>query len=179
MKTLVIHPPDPSTNFLKPIYLGKNFTVQKDYRKFALRKSILEHERIILLGHGSEAGLFDLEKGFCIEEKHAELFKDKELICIWCYASVFFQKKILRFNPKKSFCTGMFISEMLEALLLNVETDEEEIEKSNSDFANIFEKLLDEDDRATILENSYIDDSELRKFNAKRFFEYSKGLVIV
>jgi hypothetical protein len=103
MKTLVIHPPETSTDFLKPIYAGKNFTMLDDYRRFALQKYILAHERIILLGHGIEEGLFVNRGEFRISEKHPPLFADKEVICIRCFANDFFKQKFFLIIQKNLF----------------------------------------------------------------------------
>ena len=60
MKTLVIHPFDMTTLFLNQIYEGKGWTIIDDnmVSKKELREAIQDHERIIMLGHGTEYGLF-------------------------------------------------------------------------------------------------------------------------
>ena len=61
MKTLVIHPDDRSTDFLKPIYSDITDATVLNGRgidKKEVYELIKEHERIIMLGHGSPGGLF-------------------------------------------------------------------------------------------------------------------------
>lgn len=59
MKKLVIHPKDKSTDFLKPIYHGRNDTtvLTGGVPKEAVSKAIDEHDHIIMLGHGTPQGL--------------------------------------------------------------------------------------------------------------------------
>jgi fructoselysine-6-P-deglycase FrlB-like protein len=172
MKTLVVHPSDPTTDFLKIIYQDKRFTIANDYGRFALENLIREHDRIIMLGHGSSEGLFKTLGEFCIDKEYSSLFSEKEIICIWCNADSFFQRYILQHKPKRAFYTGMFISEMLEARLMEVLTTEDEIKKSNEDFARIFRTVLDLTRRVSKLEESYFDKTVLREYNGTRFYEY-------
>ena len=62
MKTLIIHPNDRSTDFLKPIYAGiKNKTVlNKNVSENTLRQEIQTHDQILMMGHGSPSGLFNV-----------------------------------------------------------------------------------------------------------------------
>ena len=62
MKTLIIHPDDRSTDFLKPIYSGlSNTTVlTENISQPALKEAIVEHDQIIMMGHGSPSGLFNV-----------------------------------------------------------------------------------------------------------------------
>lgn len=58
MRTLVIHPKDKSTDFLKPIYDGRNWTViTGGCTKADVEKAIAEHDHIIMMGHGTPQGL--------------------------------------------------------------------------------------------------------------------------
>ena len=61
-KILIIHPQDPSTSFLKPIYTRiKNKTIiTGGINKEELKKQIELHDRVIMLGHGSPMGLFSV-----------------------------------------------------------------------------------------------------------------------
>jgi len=60
MKNLIIHPSDPTTDFLKPIYSNINdaIIVNGGVSKDQLTQLIKEHDRIIMMGHGSPSGLF-------------------------------------------------------------------------------------------------------------------------
>lgn len=58
MRTLVIHPKDKTTDFLKPIYHGRDFTViTGGCTKDDVAKAIDEHDHIIMMGHGTPQGL--------------------------------------------------------------------------------------------------------------------------
>jgi hypothetical protein len=58
MKTLVIHPKDRTTDFLKPIYHGRGYTViTGGCTKADVAKAIDEHDHIIMMGHGTPQGL--------------------------------------------------------------------------------------------------------------------------
>ena len=62
MKTLVIHPDDRSTDFLKPIYsnLPNTTVLTENVSQPTLKKAITEHDQIIMMGHGSPSGLFNV-----------------------------------------------------------------------------------------------------------------------
>ena len=84
MQTLVIHPTDASTDFLKPIYANiSDATIMNGgIGKGQVAKSILEHDRIIMLGHGSPFGLFSVgqfegKNGYVIDFTMVPLLKDK------------------------------------------------------------------------------------------------------
>lgn len=61
MKNLIVHPEDPTTTFLSPIYANlKNKTVIKGgITKSELRELIDSHDRVLMLGHGSTFGLLN------------------------------------------------------------------------------------------------------------------------
>lgn len=61
MKTLIIHPKDPTTDFLSPIYANlKDITVVRDgVTKSEVRVLIEIHDRVILLGLGFKHGLMN------------------------------------------------------------------------------------------------------------------------
>lgn len=77
---------------------------------------------VMCLGHGSRFGLFDKKMCFNIIDKHnAYLFKDRQMIGIWCYASDFADWVGLH-----GYFTSMFVSNMGEALCLNFPNNTEE-----------------------------------------------------
>ena len=59
MNKLVIHPKDRTTDFLKPIYHGRNDTtvLTGDCTKADVDAAIDKHDHIIMLGHGTPQGL--------------------------------------------------------------------------------------------------------------------------
>jgi hypothetical protein len=64
MNKLVIHPKDKSTDFLKPIYHGRNDTtvITGGCTKEDVNTAIDEHDHIIILGHGTPQGLLAMNQ---------------------------------------------------------------------------------------------------------------------
>lgn len=147
MKTLIIHPQDPSTDFLTPIYapLTNKTIVKGGITKSELRKLIESHDRILILGHGSPFGL--LSRGqfpdaglYIIDESMVTSLKNKSnSIFIWCYADQF-----VRRHGLSGLFTGMFISELGEADYWGYNgIDQNMIDESNERFASIVSKYID------------------------------------
>ena len=138
MKRLILHPEDRSTDFLKPIYSNlENTTVVNGGIRYQrdIHGLIESHDQVIMLGHGFSDGLLSVRQfglnPFIIDSRCAKYLSEKESnIFIWCYASDFVTKHKL-----KGYCSGMFISEELEALYHNVEATEEQVNLSNDVFA--------------------------------------------
>lgn len=167
MKTLVIHPKDNSTDFLSYIYKDKDFTVVNDnIGNSKKRKLLKEHDRIIMLGHGTKDGLFGHKK-FMIDSNDVATLREKEIVAIWCNADEFVKKYGL-----KGFYSGMFISEIEEAYyegVYGLTTDE--IEKSNNDFAKILGKHLESKNILEKVKQEYKnDDSSVVIFNSQRLY---------
>ena len=147
MTNLIIHPTDRSTDFLKPIYANitdatiMNGGISKDQ----VAKAINEHDRIIMLGHGSPYGLFSIgqftgNNGYVIDESMVPLLLDKECISIWCNADQFMNKHQLY-----GFYSGMFISEVGEAMYCGLPGMEQEtVTTSNDYFAELLGEVIDE-----------------------------------
>lgn len=131
MKTLVIHPEDETTNFLKDIYIDKDFDViqNKTYPKCRLNYKIKKYDRVILLGHGMPTGLIG-GYGMIIDQENVEALQGRSIIGIWCYA-----KQFIKANNLRAFATNMFISEKHEADLLGIRATEHQIAYSNRLFA--------------------------------------------
>jgi hypothetical protein len=150
MKTLVIHPQDPSTDFLSEIYNNSdNFTIiRTGLTKGEVKDLIKKHEKIIMMGHGSSSGLFSVNQfksanGYIIDSNFVDLLKNKQNIFIWCFADEFVKKYNL-----SGFSTGMFISEAKEAIFCEVKhISAREIEESNFVFTNLIKEFnhLDSD----------------------------------
>lgn len=147
MKTLIIHAEDPSTDFLKPINANiKNKTViTGGIEKRELDQMIKRYGRILMLGHGSPAGLFSVGRfpnswGYIIDDVSAMYLRGKQTICIWCNADEYVFK-----NKLKGLYTGMFISEISEAeQFLTVDVSQEMIDESNERFAYIIGQNITE-----------------------------------
>ena len=62
--TLIIHPEDESTSFLKQIYSNRKnvLVVSGNVTKLALLNMVLEHDRVIMMGHGSPDGLLAMNQ---------------------------------------------------------------------------------------------------------------------
>ena len=145
MKTLIIHPDDRSTDFLKPIY--ENVTdatvVTGNLTRKQVNQLIEQHDRIYMMGHGSPGGLFGVGNflpeytyhsygpGFIINHDTVELLQNKECIFIWCNADQFVKKHNL-----KGLYSGMFISEVGEAHYCGLpNTPQSVVDISNNSFA--------------------------------------------
>ncbi len=143
MKTLVIHPDDRSTDFLKPIYTGiKNKTVLlKNVSRDKLLSAVRSHDTIIMLGHGSPNGLFNVSgigKGvMVVGESLVEELRGKQLIAIWCNSDKFIERHSL-----SALYSGMFISEVNEARYCGVQSDQAMVNESNNTFAVLLGNML-------------------------------------
>jgi len=145
MKTLIIHPDDRSTDFLRPIYKNiKGATVlTKNISEKQLKEKIQSHDQILMMGHGSPSGLFSMSKIgggiFIIGEKQVPLLRNKHCIFIWCNADQF-----VRRHQLKGLYTGMFISEVGESIYCGVPANQETVDTSNSRFADLLGGVLTE-----------------------------------
>ncbi len=121
MKTLVIHPSDSSTSFLKPIYSNiptEELTlITGGISKAELIELVKTHETIMGLGHGSIEGLCALGQFSCIgyadfiiDIQLVPYLNNKKVISIWCYAQEF----IVASNLKNVYTSNMFCSEVIE-----------------------------------------------------------------
>jgi hypothetical protein len=138
MKTLIIHPDDRSTDFLKPIY--ENVTdaiiLNGGATKDQVKELIVRHDRIIMMGHGSPFGLFSVgqfvgSNGYIIDSTMVDALKHIECIFIWCNADQFVKKHDL-----KGLYSGMFISEVGEAHYCGLpNTPQSVVDISNDSFA--------------------------------------------
>jgi hypothetical protein len=171
-KTLVIHPHDESTHFLKPIYedIPNKTIITGGLWQNVVIDLIEIHDRIIMLGHGSPKGLFGIGFGsnYVIGKNEAELLKDKECIFIWCHADQFVKEHNL-----KGFYSGMFVSEVGEALFFNLNSNKQLINESNDVFAHMLGSVIDTplNDAFGYIKNSYgklAETNEIAKYNNER-----------
>ena len=181
MKNLIIHPKDPTTEFLSPIYadLEDKTVIKGGIGKTDLRGLIESHDRIIMLGHGCPYGLlnpgqFTGSGLLIVDESMVPALKYKSnCIYIWCYADRFVQSCGL-----SGLCSGMFISEVGEANINGyVEIDRDLVEQSNKRFALIVSKYINESlfSLYTILLQEYkilAKTNSIAQFNAERLFLY-------
>lgn len=158
MKTLVIHPEDHSTDFLKPIYANvTNATiVTGGVTKEDVAEMIKTHDRVMMMGHGSPFGLFSVGKfkskpyivngvsygsAYVIDNEMVPLLNEKENnVFIWCNADKFVNKYDL-----KGFYSGMFISEVGEAIYCGLPgTEQDQVDASNNYFAELLGEVINE-----------------------------------
>jgi hypothetical protein len=177
MSTLVIHPQDASTDFLKPIYENIDCTlITGNCTKAEVYKQIEKHHRIIMLGHGSPQGLFAVNQfinegkfSYIIDASFAKLLKTKSNnVYIWCDANQFVNK-----NKLTGFFTGMFISEFLEACMFEIYPEDDEIKKSNDLFARLVGTVIEseaEQIHKHIKQEYNVPDSRVCDFNKERIY---------
>jgi len=145
MKTLVIHPKDPTTDFLKPIYASVTdaTVVTGGGNTSRITRYLKGSERLILMGHGSPNGLFSIGKfdtgvyvigDWCVDY----LAVGKENVYIWCNADKFVNKYRL-----KGFYSGMFISEVAEARFCGLTgVTQDMVDESNETFATLLGEVI-------------------------------------
>jgi len=91
MKTLVIHPKDYTTDFLSVIYDNKNwYVITTNVSKSHLKNQIKSHDRIILLGHGTELGLIGFEH-FIIDSTYVYYYV-KNIVYVYGVTLMYFLK---------------------------------------------------------------------------------------
>jgi hypothetical protein len=149
---LVIHPDDRTTDFLDPSYADLSATVMTTQKEmFNLRENMRQYDRIIMMGHGSPAGLMmpritlngvDLVKDnddewvlkkyslHSLGATFVDILKTKPIVAVWCNADKFVVPHDLH-----GFYTGMVISELCEANYCQVHgCNEKELLESNTLF---------------------------------------------
>jgi hypothetical protein len=166
MTTLVIHPYDPTTAFLGHIYFDKDWTIfNHTTSKKHLKEAIKSHDRIIMLGHGTEYGLIGFGR-FVIDSSWVYLLRNKPVVCIWCNADLFVKKYGLN-----GLYTGMIISEHEEALFYCVQNQGSQILDSNKLFAEAMRAAIDNPDPLTTALNKYKDEENpIIIFNRKNIY---------
>jgi hypothetical protein len=165
MKTLVIHPYDQTTDFLKVIYEGTDWTVINiNTSKKAMIDAIKDHDHIIMLGHGSPYGLLGYGR-YYIDSTYVYLLREKQCTCIWCNADEFVQKYKL-----KGLYTGMIISEVEEAVNYCVPATYTDIWESNRMFAGAVKEALQCPKPLSTMRALYEGESEVIMFNKERMY---------
>ena len=166
MKTLVIHPDDRSTDFLKVIYKDKDWTILNDWvdkiNRNEFRKMVKNHDRIIMMGHGGPSGLFFSY----VNPQLVQILREKECVSIWCNADQFVDRYKL-----SGFHTGMFISEVSEAFYFGITATQDEIDHSNNLFVKLMAENIDSPDVLNTLLKEYMGDSPVIQFNNARLYE--------
>lgn len=179
-KILVIHPADPSTDFLSVIYKDINaMVIRQPISKSRLKVLMKDADKIIMLGHGTEIGMGFVkysDSGHAIfitpiiDSTLVYLLREKEeSVFIWCNADKFVKNYNL-----SGFSTGMFISELNEASIFNVKATAEEIYESNDRFARIVRNHINKStgELKTIVREDYDIDSDVARYNKHRIYNF-------
>ena len=149
MKTLIIHPADDSTTFLDIVYknIPNQTLITGGVTKTELMGLMREHDRIMMMGHGSPGGLFAVGQfinspAYIIDQSMVPILKEKtDNVFIWCNADKFVDTFKLQ-----GFYSGMFISEVGEAYYCGLPgTEQDQVDESNYGFVNIIAKYINED----------------------------------
>jgi len=170
MKTLVIHPLDSSTLFLSKIYADTDFTVIRDpfYSKSKLKRDILAHDVIIMLGHGTECGLISGNR-YLIDSQMVFLLRKKICYGVWCDSYHFFKRYSL-----SGLCSGMIISEYDEALTYCLyDFSADDIKKSNNILSFLLRRyIVDKRPLKTLLSFYSKLKNPITDFNKDKFYEF-------
>ena len=181
---LVIHPKDKTTAMLSALYEGLEAQVVDDNHTTKEMGRLLHHvstqERIMLLGHGPDKGLFfradDSKEGFdkvIVGHPHTYHLRKHggNIVAVWCNADQFARAEGLH-----GLFTGMIVSELCEALLYQVETTQEELDRENVKLARRLRTLLDTriplseiPKRILVMDDVH---SPLTTFNYKNFYYF-------
>ena len=171
MRTLFIHPTDPTTEFLNSVYadyVGSDDIVVingEEIQEQEIEREIINADRIVFLGHGTENGLINFRRDnnnnrigfdYVITANEVHLFRNKEIICVWCNANIFADRHDLN-----AFATGMFVSEIGEAIQYHLTPSQEMIDASNTLFCNILSRCVFDDIGTiiNIIDRAYIDNN--------------------
>lgn len=136
-----------------------------------------QHERIMLLGHGADSGLFsrktDEQKEFdriIVSHTHAYYLRKhgSNIVAVWCNADLFARKERLH-----GLFSGMIISELSEAEIYGVATTQQELDVENEKLATRLRSLLDENTPLSLIPRLMLelDDAHtpLTTFNYRNF----------
>lgn len=181
MENLIIHPQDASTKFLEPCYNGiiNKKVIRKGMTPSQLHTEISQHERVLMMGHGCSSGLFAvnqfvetaalvIDKGFS-----GLLVKQSENIYVWCHADQFVLSQRL-----SGFFTGMFISEVYEAVYCGLENiKQQQVDESNQLFSSVFAEVA-EMNKHQILKRLLIDYGQLARHNPVAAYNVKRMYVI-
>jgi hypothetical protein len=179
LKTLIIHPNDPTTTFLEDIYINiRNKTViTGGVNWMEINKLIQKHEHVYILGHGTSCGLlavgqFQDRREYIVDIAMCESLREKEkCVYIWCHANRFLIE-----NKLDGFATGMFISEIDEAYYYSMwEVTQKMIDVSNLAFSNLLAEVIDEPNELMyyLVKRDYgklVSENPVARFNHERLY---------
>ncbi len=175
----IIHANAPTTRFLSLIYDHrediKTHITEKNTNMDVIR-AMRGDDTIMMLGHGSEAGLCSIIKEdgsferLLVNSSHVQFLRDKTCIGIWCHADQF-----ATYYKLHGLFSGMIISEQQEAINEHVTTSKEEIDREMLKFTSrLRDCILKYGLRDTPMRMKELDDvkSELTKFNYNNLYYF-------
>lgn len=172
MKTLVVHPYDESTLELEKVYAGKPVDVlhREDLSRRDVETALFtgHYDRVILLGHGTEYGLYNMRTGKYVFDigtfRNNVMPRKMEVVAVWCHANIFF---IDADNLGNVFYTGMFVSEPKEAVQYGLNATEKEIAAQFRKFSRILNTaaFMPMDEIRPYVEKKYTGKDEVTRFN--------------
>jgi len=177
MDTLIIHPADKTTDFLKPIYqsIQSKTVITGGLSTGEVLTLIDSHDRVIMMGHGSPRGLFSVGVfydlcGYVIDKDAVSLLKEKKgSIFIWCDADQF-----IRRHKLNGFSTGMFISEIRESVQCGLkDITQEMVDESNNAFGKILNRIIN-NTSATVYKNLKEEYLEVAMSNPVAAYNYPR-----
>jgi len=186
MSTLIIHPQDPSTDFLKQIYaktIQDKTLITGGISKTELQNLIRNHDRIIMLGHGTPNGLLSVGQfptvgSYIIDSSDSEILSTQtDNVYIWCHSNLFVNEHRL-----KGFFSGMFISESDETFYCDLwDVDLKVIEESNELFVSAVSKYINEPLHVlyenVIKEYGILEKTNpIAKYNLERLYFYDRKI---
>jgi len=177
-KYLVIHVEDPSTRFLEAVYAslptGSVTLINQQTTPDSLNALIMQHDRVIMLGHGYTTGLFSLDNPpYIISQANVSALRQKrDSVFIWCYASDFVREYGLH-----GFATGMFISEVTEAESLDIEINLQAVNYSNELFGRLVGECIEKPSEQMLLHlrSNYLANCPVVRYNSERLMVESQG----
>ena len=175
----IIHANDPTTRFLSLLYNQRDDIkahVTEKSTNMEVIRAIRADDAIMMLGHGSKAGLCSIIKEnrdferLIVNSSHVQFLRDKTCIGIWCHADIFADDYKLH-----GLFSGMIISELYEAEKLNITTTKEEIDQEMIKFTIRLRDCLKQYDLKDIpARMKELDEakSELTLFNYKNLYYF-------
>ena len=143
MKTLIIHPKDKSTTFLKSIYkdIPYKTIITGGCHYTDVVNEMKTHDRIIMCGHGTPYGLLSVGQFlgmYIVNSGCVPYLMGKECVYIWCNSD-----KFVKENNLKGFYSGMFISEVSESKFCGFHNiSQYQVSNSNYSFSEIVGKYI-------------------------------------
>ena len=158
---------------LPDVHLVEIRSDSEDYEYVVDAAIEAEDDTIIFAGHGTSQGLLfpDFNRNeYILHENNVSLIHARRIVCVWCYASEFCRAH----NLHNCFCTGMFISNIDEAMNIFTHYDDE-LEQNITDteirFCKSLNYLLQSDMPISTWESEYFHANMYHR-NAVEDFNY-------